>query len=252
MGKQLARTFAQSLGEAGFGLVSGLARGIDTCVHEASLPTGTVAVLAGGIDQIYPPENEGLYAQILSQGVLLSEMPLGYRPQATLFPRRNRLISGLCRGLLVVEGARRSGSLITARYGVEQGRDVFAIPGSPLDPRCQGSNWLIQEGAFLAQLPEDILGFYQGRQGGMGGDASHESPPATASLPQQADITHTACQEIRQALSTAPTTVDTIAASLSLPTAFVRAALVEIEIAGYLERHSGDRVCLSASLKEQE
>jgi DNA processing protein len=145
------------LGRAGLLVVSGLARGIDTVAHEASLDTGTVAVLAGGIDVVYPPENEALYEEIAERGVLVSEMTPGSVPRADNFPRRNRLISGLSLGVLVVEAALRSGSLITARLAAEQGREVFAVPGSPLDPRCSGTNKLLREGAALVTGPGDVL-----------------------------------------------------------------------------------------------
>jgi DNA processing protein len=140
LGRKFARELSSAVGRAGLLVVSGLARGIDTVAHEASLDTGTVAVLAGGIDVVYPPENEALYREIAERGVLVSEMTPGSVPRAESFPRRNRLISGLSLGVLVVEAALRSGSLITARLAAEQGREVFAVPGSPLDPRCSGTN----------------------------------------------------------------------------------------------------------------
>ncbi len=148
---------ARELGEAGFVIVSGLARGIDAAAHRASLETGTVAVLAGGHDRIYPPEHGDLLAQILDRGAAISEMPFGWEPRARDFPRRNRLISGLSLGVVVIEAARRSGSLITARMAHEQGREVFAVPGSPLDPRCEGTNGLLKQGATLVTETADIL-----------------------------------------------------------------------------------------------
>ncbi len=157
IGRRMARMLAIGLGEGGYVVTSGLARGIDTDAHEAALPTGTVAVLAGGLDQPYPPENAELMQKIAQNGAVVSEMPLGLAPRGRDFPRRNRLISGLSRGVVVVEAARRSGSLITARKANEQGREVFAVPGSPLDPRCEGTNDLLREGALLATSAEDIL-----------------------------------------------------------------------------------------------
>jgi DNA processing protein len=142
-GVKFAERLTRDLGDAGFGIVSGLARGIDAAAHRASLATGTVAALAGGHDRIYPPEHASLADAILAEGVLVSEMPLGWEPRARDFPRRNRLISGLAVGIVVIEAARRSGSLITARLALEQGREVFAVPGSPLDPRCEGTNSLL-------------------------------------------------------------------------------------------------------------
>ena len=157
LGRKFAFTLAQELAEAGLAVASGLARGIDTAAHEGALNGGTVAVLAGGVDIVYPPENQKLYDSIRAQGAIISEMRLGEAPQARHFPRRNRLISGLSRGLVVVEAAERSGSLITANYALEQGREIFAVPGSPLDPRARGANRLIREGATLTESAEDVL-----------------------------------------------------------------------------------------------
>ncbi|MFO1249474.1 MAG: DNA-processing protein DprA, partial [Alphaproteobacteria bacterium] len=157
----LARKFADSLsrdlGFAGIVVVSGLARGIDAAAHEAALAVGTIAVVAGGVDVVYPPENQKLYDTIKNQGVIVSEMRLGEAPQARHFPRRNRIISGLSRGVVVVEAAEKSGSLITAQYAIDQGREVFAVPGSPLDPRARGANRLIRDGAVLTESAQDIL-----------------------------------------------------------------------------------------------
>ena len=146
---RFARELARDQGQAGLTVVSGLARGIDAAAHHGSLDTGTVAVLAGGVDNVYPPDNKELYARIREQGAIVSEMPIGFAPVAQHFPRRNRIISGLAQGVVVVEAAMNSGSLITARFAAEQGREVFAVPGSPLDPRCKGTNNLIRDGATL-------------------------------------------------------------------------------------------------------
>jgi DNA processing protein len=156
-GQKLARLFASHLGAAGFVIASGLARGIDAAAHEAALDTGTVAVLAGGIDNVYPPENAGLQSEIGERGCLVTENPPGFVPRAQDFPRRNRIISGLALGVLIVEAARRSGTLITARMAGEQRREVFAIPGHPLDPRAEGTNALIKSGATMVTEPEDVL-----------------------------------------------------------------------------------------------
>ena len=156
-GMKFTARLARELGEADFNVVSGLARGIDTAAHEASLETGTVAVLAGGIDQIYPPQNIPLARRILERGAIVSEMPLGWVARARDFPRRNRLVSGLSLGTVVIEAARRSGSLITARFANEQGRLVFAVPGSPLDPRAEGGNHLIREGAMLCAEAAHVI-----------------------------------------------------------------------------------------------
>ena len=146
-----------ALGEGGLVVVSGLARGIDAAAHLGALDTGTVAVVAGGVDIVYPEENRGLHEALRRQGAIVAELPLGSEPQARHFPRRNRIISGMALGVLVVEAAARSGSLITARYALEQGREVFAVPGSPLDPRCRGANDLLRRGATLTETAEDVL-----------------------------------------------------------------------------------------------
>jgi DNA processing protein len=157
LGLRAARNLARGLGAAGHVVVSGLARGIDAAAHEAALSTGTVAVLAGGVDRIYPPENVGLAARIGAEGALVSECPPGMEPTSRHFPRRNRLVSGLARGVLVIEAAVRSGSLITARCALEQGREAMVCPGGPEDPRAGGSNQLIREGAALIRTVDDVL-----------------------------------------------------------------------------------------------
>jgi DNA processing protein len=156
-GLKLARLFGHELGRAGFMIVSGLARGIDAAAHEAALETGTIAVLAGGHERVYPAENVPLLERMLERGAAVSEMPIGWEPRGRDFPRRNRLVSGLSLGIVLVEAARKSGSLITARFALEQGREVFAIPGSPLDPRAEGGNALIRDGAVLTTGPADVI-----------------------------------------------------------------------------------------------
>ena len=157
LGLRMTRALATGLGEAGVVVVSGLARGVDTAAHQAALPLGTVAVMAGGVDHIYPPENAALAAEIAEKGLRLSEHPIGLEPQARHFPARNRIVSGLCHAAIVVEAAERSGSLITARIGAEQGRDVLVVPGHPMDPRAAGCNLLIRDGATLVRSTEDVL-----------------------------------------------------------------------------------------------
>ncbi|HEX2113811.1 MAG TPA: DNA-processing protein DprA, partial [Alphaproteobacteria bacterium] len=156
-GVRFARQLAADLGSAGLVVVSGLARGIDTAAHQGALATGTIGVMAGGVDVVYPPENSRLHADIAARGAVVSEMPPGLEPQARHFPRRNRIVSGLSVGVVVVEASPRSGSLITARLAGEQGRDVFAVPGSPLDPRARGTNDLIRQGATLTEGAADVL-----------------------------------------------------------------------------------------------
>ncbi len=157
-GRRLARELAAGLGEAGIIVASGMARGIDAAAHLGALDSGTVAVLAGGADIVYPEENRGLYEAMRTRGAILAELPLRAEPQARHFPRRNRIISGLALGIVVVEAAAKSGSLITARYALEQGREVFAVPGSPLDPRCRGCNDLLRNGATLTETADDVIG----------------------------------------------------------------------------------------------
>jgi DNA processing protein len=153
----MTRALAEGLGQAGFVVVSGLARGVDTAAHRAALPTGTVAVMAGGVDHIYPAENAALAAEIAANGLRLSEQPIGFEPQARHFPARNRIVSGLAHAVVVVEAAERSGSLITARTAADQGREVMAVPGHPMDPRASGCNLLIRDGATLVRSAEDVI-----------------------------------------------------------------------------------------------
>jgi DNA processing protein len=251
-GRRLAESLARDLGAAGMVVVSGLARGIDTAAHRASLASGTVAVVAGGVDIVYPPENRGLQAEIAEHGIVISEMPVGTQPQARHFPRRNRLISGIARGVIVVEGALRSGSLITARFALEQGRDVFAVPGSPLDARARGGNDLLRQGAILTESAEDVLREI-GALGGTGKlppalPAEPFAPleePARPTVPADADLA-SARRTIAEAMSPVPATVDEIIRSCQLSPAVVTTVLLEWELAGRLERHSGNRVALIA------
>ncbi len=157
IGRKFARQLSLDLGQAGYVITSGLARGIDGAAHGAALETGTIAVVAGGVDHIYPPEHDELTANIAKRGAIISERHIGAQPTARDFPKRNRIISGLSRGVVIVEAAAKSGTLITARYALEQGREVFAVPGSPLDPRSQGANRLIRDGATLVENADDII-----------------------------------------------------------------------------------------------
>lgn len=167
LGRKFTERLAAGLGEAEFATVSGLARGIDTSAHHASLRSGTIAVLAGGHRRIYPPDNEGLLEELLEHGAAISEMPLDWEARSRDFPRRNRIVSGLSLGVVVVEAARRSGSLITARFALEQGRDVFAVPGSPLDPRAEGTNDLLHQGATLCRSAQDVIDALRPQLGGV-------------------------------------------------------------------------------------
>jgi DNA processing protein len=240
----LARKFADSLsrelGFAGLVVVSGLARGIDAAAHEAALAVGTVAVVAGGVDIIYPPENDKLYAAIKNQGVILSEMRLGEAPQARHFPRRNRIISGLARGVVVVEAAEKSGSLITAQYALDQGREVFAVPGSPLDPRARGANRLIREGATLTESAEDILSVLSPMLGGGFREAEAPPPRSTDAMEAEADRIRAA---VEQALGPAPVEIDELIRQLGAPAAAVLTVILELELAGRCARQPGNKVC---------
>jgi DNA processing protein len=233
-GMRFAEHLARDLGAAGFAVVSGLARGIDAAAHRGSLATGTIAVLAGGHDRIYPPEHQELAEAILANGALISEMPLGWEPRARDFPRRNRLISGLAAGIVVVEAARRSGSLITARFALEQGREVFAAPGSPLDPRADGSNDLIKQGATLVTDAADVITVLRpifGEPLALAATAS-DPPPLPGSDPDSDERTR-----IVALLGPTPVAIDDLVRwSGSSPTG-VRVVLLELELAGRLERH---------------
>lgn len=239
-GRALARQFAAGLGKAGYAIVSGLARGIDSEAHQASLATGTIAVIAGGIDSIYPPENEALQTQICDVGVVVTEQPLGFKPVAQSFPRRNRIISGMSQGIVVVEASTQSGSLITARMANEQGREVFAIPGSPLDPRSNGCNILIQKGATLVQSVMEIAQALR-----MQHSTSLNMPNAYpfqpgAAVPDDQEVAW-ARRVIVDQLGTAPLSLEELVDLLALPVPLLRAALVELELSGEVERHFGNR-----------
>jgi DNA processing protein len=246
-GQKMTRILAGDLGEAGFTVVSGLARGVDAAAHQASLRTGTVAVLAGGLDHIYPDENIPLARQIIEHGgALLTEMPLGWEPRARDFPRRNRLISGLSLGVVVVEAAKRSGSLITARLALEQNRDVFAVPGSPLDPRAEGANHLIQQGAKLVTSAADII------------ESLTVADPARSLMlepdwqpdfdradtidapPPSADDR----SRLLSALSVTPVPVDELMASTGLSVPAMQMLLLELDLAGQIEWSAGQLVAL--------
>jgi DNA processing protein len=247
-GRRLAARFAAELGQAGLVIASGLARGVDTAAHAAALPTGTVAVLAGGVDIIYPPENEGLYRAIAENGAVVSEAPLGAQPKSRHFPRRNRIVSGLSAGVLVIEAALQSGSLITARQAAEQGREVFAVPGSPLDPRARGTNRLIRDGAHLVEDSADVLAHLQ---------ALPDTPrpprrapaPATPVQPQRIDKKQESPHnpwrdQVIACLGPTPTPVDEVVRRCHVSPADLAGLLLELELAGRLERHRGNSVSL--------
>lgn len=241
-GRKFAAQIAVGLGNADYVVASGLARGIDAAAHEASLATGTIAVLAGGLDQIYPSENLELAERIVADGgVHLSEMPFGWVPRGRDFPRRNRIISGLALAIVVIEAANRSGSLITARRAADQGRLVFAVPGSPLDPRAAGSNRLIKDGANMVTELDDILAELTPMLGGRIAtpDQIAEEP---AGEPGPAEVDDDERAAILSALGPTPVEIDEIIRFTRLKPAVVHLVLLELALAGRLERHSGQRV----------
>jgi len=240
LARKFADMLARDLGFAGLVVVSGLARGIDASAHEAALAVGTVAVVAGGVDIIYPPENEKLYVAIKNQGVIVSEMRLGEAPQARHFPRRNRIISGIARGVVVVEAAEKSGSLITAQCALDQGREIFAVPGSPLDPRAKGANRLIREGATLTESAEDILSVLSPMLGGGFGEPETLAPlPASAALEAEADRIRA---RVEEALGPAPVEIDELIRQIGAPAGAVLTVILELELAGRCARQPGNRV----------
>ncbi len=254
-GRRLARELAAGLGEAGVVVASGMARGIDAAAHLGSLDTGSVAAVAGGVDIVYPEENRGLYEALVQGGAVVAELPSGSEPLARHFPRRNRIISGMALGVVVVEAAAKSGSLITARFALEQGRDVFAVPGSPLDPRCRGTNDLLRNGATLTETAADIIGqlspLLQGQpsiRNTAPAQARLPLPPAGSPAPQSfsgAPVGEDAALEmIVEKLSPTPVAVDELVRQCQLSAATVATVLLELELAGRIERHPGNLVSL--------
>lgn len=240
-GHKLTSQFASGLGEAGYVVVSGLARGIDAAAHEAALNSGTVAVVAGGVDIIYPPENAALTEAIAKMGAIVSDMPPGFQPRAKDFPRRNRIISGIALGVLVVEAAKRSGTLVTARLASEQGREVFAVPGHPLDPRAEGTNGLLKRGATLVTEPADIIEALAPLSGLSPIAAFAEQhptqawqtpPPLPPPLLQDEDRTR-----VLEALGPAPVDVDALMRATGLDARGLNVVLMELDLAGRIVRH---------------
>ena len=242
-GCNLTKKLARECGERGIRVVSGLARGIDTFAHQGALTGGTVGVIAGGIDNIYPPENRPLFDALAEQGAIITENAFGTTPQAKNFPARNRIIAGICAGLLVVEAAPKSGSLITARYALEQNREVMAIPGSPMDPRSAGANGLIKQGATLVQSVNDIV------------EALNrplqlaEDHQATFQFEETAEPQESELDEARTILfallSVVPTEMDELARQSQIPLGIMQQVLLELELAGRLHRGYGGKVSLN-------
>lgn len=236
---RFARQLGRELADAGATVVSGLARGIDSAAHAGSIDGGTVAVIAGGIDVVYPPENADLQQAIGERGVLIAEQPPGLEPRARHFPYRNRIIAGLAAGTVVVEAAPKSGSLITARYAADFGREVMAVPGSPLDPRAQGCNLLIREGATLIQSAADVMEALRPIADGVAAPSGGYAPP-----PVSADAGAADRRAVADLLGPVAVPVDEIVRLTGLAPAIIQTVLLELELAGRLERHAGGRVSL--------
>ena len=238
-GAKLAGFFASGLAEAGYVIVSGLARGIDGVAHEAALSRGTVAVIAGGIDVIYPPEHDRLHAAIACDGCLVTEQPPGFKPRGQDFPRRNRIISGMSLGVVIVEAAARSGTLVTARFAAEQGREVFAVPGHPLDPRAEGTNKLLKNGATIVTEPQDVLSALQPISGlrdpGLPQSWMGAEAVALANQPLPNVDAHER-NLVATALGPAPVDLEALVRTTGLPLRTVRIALVELDLAGRISR----------------
>jgi DNA processing protein len=252
-GRRIAGSIAAGLGEAGFAIVSGLARGIDAGAHRGALKTGTVAVLAGGVDKVYPQEHDELYAAIMETGAILSEMPLGLEPRGRDFPRRNRIIAGLALGTVIVEAASRSGSLITARLANETGREVFAVPGSPLDPRAHGTNRLIRDGAAMARSADDVIEvlapLLEDPERAYGAAPLARPPTEPEGAEAEArewteTLAETDRDRVVEALGAAPIDIDEIIRHTQLAPGAVHTVLLELELAGRLARHGGQLVSI--------
>jgi len=252
-GRKMAQTIAEELGEQDYMVISGLARGIDSAAHGGAIKTGTIAVFAGGIDQIYPKENAALAEEIIEHGgAHISEMTFGSMPRAKDFPRRNRLVSGISRGVLVIEAALRSGSLITARYGLEQNREIFAIPGSPMDPRAAGTNKLIKDGAKLVTGAPDILEEFELGKNAPDLFLSEDSAevdllpadPSEIDIHSQGEASAGDHQTVLNSLSVTPVAIDDLIDATSLSAPIVQTILLELDLAGRIERSSGQLVAL--------
>ncbi|MGZ2411584.1 DNA processing protein [Sphingomonas sp. F9_3S_D5_B_2] len=236
---RFARGLAHDLGRQGMVVVSGLARGIDTAAHDGALETGTVGVIAGGIDVFYPPQNEERQRALFERGLVLAEMPPGTEPRARHFPYRNRIIAGLAAGTIVVEAAPRSGSLITARLAAEAGREVMAVPGSPLDPRAQGCNQLIRDGATLIQTAHDVLESVAPAQPRLASGAE-----SYVAAPPPSKCSEDAVGIVEQLLGPSPAPVDEIIRLSGASPGAVQMALLELDLARRLDRHAGGKVSL--------
>jgi DNA processing protein len=241
---RFARGLAHDLGQEGVTVVSGLARGIDSAAHDGSLHSGTVAVIAGGIDVYYPPENQARQDDIAERGLLIAEMPPGIEPRARHFPYRNRIIAGLAAGTVVIEAAPQSGSLITARLAAEAGREVMAVPGSPLDPRAQGCNQLIRDGATLIQSASDVLESLRTLDGRLASPSrpfDHHLAAPSANAEPEIRV------RIEELLGPSPVPVDEIVRLSGAETGAVQLVLLELDLAGRLDRHAGNKVSINGA-----
>lgn len=243
LGRKLARDLAHDLSASGYVIVSGLARGIDGEAHAASLETGTIAVLGGGVDHVYPPQHEQLYEAIAESGLILSESPFGYRATARDFPRRNRIVTGLSLGVIVIEAADRSGSLISARTAAEQNRDVFAVPGSPLDPRYAGSNRLLRDGAILVRHADDVI---EALAGSTITGAQAPAPPSFdfEETPPE-DLPAMQMEAVLDVLTVSPLQIEEIARAASIGFSRCAAILVELELQGRVTTYPGGMASLT-------
>lgn len=242
-GKRLAYLFARDLGAGGWKVASGFARGIDQSAHEGALETGTIAVLAGGVDQIYPQENEKLYHQIVEEGIIVSECAWGQSPTPKHFPKRNRLISGLSSAVVVIEAAYQSGSLLTAKYAADQGREVMVVPGSPLDPRSRGSNALLKQGAPLVEGAQDVMEVLGQTMGPIIRDKSEH-----IQLISKEEQSHLEAK-ILEALGTCPISIDILISEVDVPPAVLWTKLTQLELAGRIIKHPNQQISLAVSLK---
>ena len=244
-GQRMAESLARGLAQAGWLVVSGLARGIDGAAHRASLAIGgaTAGVVAGGLDMIYPPEHADLHAQMAETALVVAEMPVGTEPTARLFPRRNRIIAGLSLGVVVIEAAPQSGSLITARFAGEQGREVLAVPGSPLDPRCRGGNRLLKDGAHLVESADDVIEALSPLAGRLGepGEKGGFGPRHEA-LVEDIEALREARLLVLSLLDPHPVAVDELRRRRHLSPGLLQTVLIELELAGRIERHYGNKV----------
>ena len=250
-GCQFASSLAHQLGQKSFSIVSGLARGIDTYAHKGALQSGTIGVIAGGIDTIYPPENEKLYAQMRESGAIISEQPFGQLPFAGSFPGRNRIIAGMTLGTVVVEAAPRSGSLITARFASDYGREVFAVPGSPLDPRAKGCNQLLREGAAMVESATDIVqALNPFRKNLFVQEAPAGYTQASKTLPSNDTNMQELREQLLEKLGANAVSIDELIEQCETSAQGVATILLELELAGKLKRSAGNKVSLTSSMEE--